>query len=721
MDRTTHSNNNLSVKSSRLVHFAAVFSPVLVLCLLILGAFNFFGLGAGNDQQWLPIAVLIVTITALAGVVAWSLATTVDSLHRKETELRRSVSLLDVFFEKNPTVLFVKDLEGRYYLANQACRDLVGVSKTDLMGTDGGAHLPSQIIADLRDQDNQVIQTGKALEFFGKLSQQDVPEYFRTLRFPLVDDNGQIYAVGGIATNITDRVEAQKALKESETRFRTLLESAPEAVVISDKQGHISLVNRQTETLFGHSRDELLTMELAALIPDVDLSRYQIATINRENAARNLIHMNGLKPDGEKFPVEVSLSPAPTRDELVIICIIRDITEREQLEEQLRQSQKMEAIGKLTGGMAHDFNNLLGVIMGNLELAERSVLDEKGLTRVQTAKKAALRGAELTKRMLAIARRQPLQPRPTAVNEVIEELVEILPRTLGPDITIERRLGSDLPPVLVDHSGFENVFINLAINARDAMPEGGKLMLETRQQTLGEQDSSVRQGEIAPGSYVHITVTDTGCGMTSKVLSHAFEPFFTTKVRGKGTGLGLAMIYGFVKQSNGHIRIYSEPGEGTSINIYLPTVFRAAPPYESGLRETLTSLQANSDEKILVVDDEVALLEVAVAYLEELGYQVFPATDGHNALDTLSRHPDIDLLLTDVVMPGGMNGVALAAETRKRNPDIHILYTSGFPSSALADKSALAIDAPVLTKPYNLDDLAKHIRVALDKETQAGA
>ncbi len=510
----------------------------------------------------------------------------------------------------------------------------------------------------------------------------------------------------------------EQQLRNSEERFRILLEAAPDAIIISDAKGRIILSNERASTYFGYSREVLMTMSVEDLVPPGARVRHKAHRSEYmkhpdTRVLRPMMDMHGIRSDGSTFPVEVSLAPARTGEGTVVISVVRDHSKQRELETQFRQSQKLEAIGQLTGGMAHDFNNLLGVIIGNLELLNRHLQDnEEALKRVNTAYRSAQRGADLTRRMLAVARRQSLRPQPVCVNEIVEEILGILPRTLGPDIDLKTHLDEDLPAVMVDPSEMENALLNLAINARDAMPGGGRLYIRTEQVELNEDYTPVFNGEIKAGQYVRICISDNGSGMAPDVLQRVFEPFFTTKEHGKGSGLGLAMIYGFIKQSRGNVRIYSEPGEGTTVNIYLPSTdqspTRKKPTVNHGEN------RAKNRETVLVVDDEVELLEIALTFLEELGYVVFTATDGNSALDTLSRHPEVDLLLTDVVMPGGLHGVALANAARTRCPGIKVLYTSGFPSNVLADKSEIRVDAPMISKPYRRDELARRVREVLD-------
>jgi len=669
-------------------------------------------------ERWLITALALLAIILPSTIILWKFASTLVVLRSKEKELKRSMIMHEAFFERNPTIMFVKDLEGNYYMANKSCRTFANTPDS-LVGTSRHNIFPDEAALVMDEQDSKVLEYRQPMEFNTKWKGKNGNQYFSTLRFPMIDDRGEVIGIGGIANDITDQIQARKALRESETQFRTLLETAPVAVIIANTKGRISLVNKRAEDLFGYERRDLLSKKLSALLPEIDLSVYEDKDLSETATTENqkLVGIYAHDREGNSTPVEVSLSATSTETGIAITCLVQDVSDRAQLEAQLRQSQKMEAVGKLSGGMAHDFNNLLGVIIGNLDLAARKLdMDNPGYKRLATAKKAAERGAELTKRMLAVARRQTLQPKPTNINSMIIELTEILPRTMGPDIEMSYDLSEGLPPVLVDPSGLENVLINLAINSRDAMPRGGKFYITTNAWHLSTNDSLTTHDDLKPGDYIHIAVTDTGEGMTQETLSRAFEPFFTTKERGKGTGLGLAMIYGFAKQSGGNVRMFSEPGVGTTIDLYLPISKepiakpRATPePYDGDP----DSLRIANSELILVVDDEYELLEVAVAYLEEMGFRVLAATNGEQALRTVAKNPDIDLLLTDIVMPGGMNGVELAKAVRQEHPDIKVLYTSGFPEGILADKSGAKLDAPLVSKPYTREGLAKALSALL--------
>ena len=390
-----------------------------------------------------------------------------------------------------------------------------------------------------------------------------------------------------------------------------------------------------------------------------------------------------------------------------------DITERRLLEEQLRQSHRLEAVGQLTGGVAHDFNNLLTVILGNAELI-REQIDPAGPLRASAAMivDAARSAAELTKRLLAFARQQALRPCAVDTTKLIGEMHPLLLRTIGAHIEVALALNSDTWPALVDGAQLENALLNLCINARDAMSAGGRLVLETRNVHLDEEYSA-RQFEVAAGDYVLIIVTDSGCGISADVLGHVFEPFFTTKERSGGTGLGLAMVYGFVKQSNGHISIYSEPGQGTVVKMYLPRAAESAAT--AAAVPTPTPLeQMHGTETVLLVEDNDSVRHFARHHLESLGYKVLQAASGIEALEILGTQGRIDLLFTDVVMPGGVGGRQLADVARARRPGLKVLFTSGYSEDAIIHQGRLDPGVQLLSKPYRRSELALRIRDVLD-------
>ncbi len=390
-------------------------------------------------------------------------------------------------------------------------------------------------------------------------------------------------------------------------------------------------------------------------------------------------------------------------------AIMAEMAQRKRAEDQLRQAQKMEAVGQLTGGLAHDFNNLLAGIAGSLELLQMRMLQGRTteLDRfIRTAQDATDRAAALTHRLLAFSRRQTLDPKPTAVNDLIAGMGELITRTVGPSVTMELVAAPDLWATLIDPNQLENALLNLCINARDAMPEGGRIRILT-ENVLAEEVSGEPSG-ITPGPYVLISVSDTGTGMAPDVVERAFDPFFTTKPIGQGTGLGLSMVYGFVRQSGGHVRIQSAVGQETTIRLYLPRHLAGVEP-AAALRSPAAAPRAERGETVLVVDDEPSVRMLVVEVLQELGYGAIEAADGQTGLDILRSSARIDLLVSDVGLPGGINGRQLADAARTLRPDLKVLFITGYAESAVMGGMHLAPGYSVLTKPFSLDNLATRI------------
>jgi signal transduction histidine kinase/ActR/RegA family two-component response regulator len=394
--------------------------------------------------------------------------------------------------------------------------------------------------------------------------------------------------------------------------------------------------------------------------------------------------------------------------------LLAQIAQRESVEGALRQAQKMEAMGQLTGGIAHDFNNLLQVILGNLELLQRRklVADDEANRMVASAVRGAERAATLTQRLLAFARRQPLDPRPLDVNKLVQGMSDLLHRSLGEAIRVETVLAGGIWRVAVDANQLENALLNLAVNARDAMAGTGKLTIETANVHLDEPYAQAN--EVRPGQYVMIAVSDSGSGMTPEVTAKAFEPFFTTKDVGKGSGLGLSQVYGFIKQSEGHAKIYSEPGDGTTVKLYLPRLAGAA----SGERVAVgaPALPAGrEDRRILVVEDDEDGRTHAVTMLKELGYTVLEAADAESALRLFDAHPDVRLLFTDVGLPGGRNGRELADALRRRNPELAVLFTTGYARNAIVHHGRLDPGVDLITKPFTFAALANKVHAMFER------
>ena len=523
-----------------------------------------------------------------------------------------------------------------------------------------------------------------------------------------------------IQTNndVTDMKRAQNDLAEREAHLRSILDTVPESMVVIDDVGTISSFSAAAERLFGYSAAEVCGKNVRMLMPSPDqeahdgyISRY-LQTGERRIIGYGRV-VTGQRKDGSHFPMELSVGEAIASGKRIFTGFIRDLTSRHKIEEELRQSQKMEAIGQLTGGLAHDFNNLLTVISGNLEMIEMKLRDEKLRPLLLEAQSAAEDGAKLTGQLLAFGRRQPLNPKLVDVGQLVSGFSDLLRRSLGEAIEFRTIIAGAANEALVDASQLQNALLNLVLNARDAMPRGGRLAVEITGTRL-DADYAQMYPQVRTGDYVMISVTDTGNGMTEEVKQRAFEPFFTTKGVGSGTGLGLSMVYGFARQSGGHVQLYSEVGQGTSVRIFLPAAQKAdAAAIAAEPQSTLRASMPGGSEKILVVEDDARVRRVAVARLTELGYGVVEAENGGAALDRLQDHPDIALLFTDIVMPGGMTGDELANHVRQLKPAIRILFTSGYAEPTIAGRE-LAQSGSWLKKPYSARELAVRLRELLD-------
>ena len=417
------------------------------------------------------------------------------------------------------------------------------------------------------------------------------------------------------------------------------------------------------------------------------------------------------------------LALSRTRREAATNAMLRaEIARREASEQALRQAQKMEAVGRLTGGIAHDFNNLLTAVIGNLDLALRR-LDGQERVRgwLSNCRQAANRAATLVQRLLAFSRQHPLEVKSVDINRLVQNMSELLSRTIGETVAIETVLAGGLWSAAIDPNQLENAIVNLAVNARDAMPDGGSLTIETANCHLDEHYVEQSGADIPSGQYVMVAVSDSGSGMTPEVQSRAFEPFFTTKPAGVGTGLGLSQVYGFAKQSGGHIRIYSEVGQGTTVKLYFPRFTGADIPVWNAPEPSAPALRTEGTETVLVVEDDAQVNKLAVEALQERGYRVISASNGPSALGMLDGAPRIDLLLTDVVMPGGMNGRELTDAVRKLRPAVQVLFMTGYTRNAIIHHGRLDPDIDLLTKPFTADALTRKVRHILDAGASAQA
>jgi len=507
-------------------------------------------------------------------------------------------------------------------------------------------------------------------------------------------------------------------LEQAEKHLSLLIDAVVDyAIFMLDPRGEVVSWNPGAERIKGYRPQEIIGQHFSRFYTEEDRATGLPARALAQAAAAGKYEMEGwrLRKDGSRFWANVVISAI--RDEtgelLGFAKVTRDLTERRANEDRLRQAQKMEAVGQLTGGIAHDFNNLLTVITGNIEslrrrLAERS---EPALERLASAAlRGAERGALLVHRLLAFSRSQPLEPKPISVNSLVAGMSDMLRRTLGETILVETVLAGGVWTTFIDTTELESALLNLAINARDAMPDGGRLTIEVANVFL--DDAYAAEAEIPPGQYVGIFVSDTGTGMPPEVIAKAFEPFFTTKEIGEGTGLGLSQVYGFIKQSGGHVKIYSEVGSGTTVRLYLPRHIETAARGEA--TQSAPPTPQGRGETILVVEDDPDVRSFTIEMLRELGYTVIEATDGENALRLLDAHRDIVLLFTDVGLPGGMNGRQLADEAMRRRSRLKVLFTSGYARNAIVHHGRLDPGVELLSKPFTFATLGARIRRLLD-------
>jgi PAS domain S-box-containing protein len=530
---------------------------------------------------------------------------------------------------------------------------------------------------------------------------------------PVRDSTGNVTHFIAIKQDVTDRRRTEQALRESEGKFRALAESASAAIFISQGDRMV-YANAATAHILGVTQQELLGREFWDFIhPDSrELVRERREARMRGAEVPPRYEVKMLTSDKKERWIDFTATMVEWEGQPAVLGTAFDVTERKKLEEQFRQAQKMEAVGRLAGGIAHDFNNLLGVIIGYSELLlETPSVGDAGVRRkIEEIHKAAGRAASLTRQLLAFSRQQVLEPRVLNLNAVVEEMEKMLRRLIGEDIELVTHLDEGLGLVKADPGQLEQVVMNLAVNARDAMPRGGRLVLQTSNADVDE--SMARQRAVfQPGRYVLLSVSDTGIGMDEEVRTHLFEPFFTTKEKGKGTGLGLATVYGIVKQSGGYIWVYSEPGRGSTFKIYLPRVDEAEPETRPAAVELET---LRGTETVLVVEDEESLRQLMCEFLRQSGYTVLEAGDATSALAVAARHAEISLLVTDVVLPG-RSGRELAETLQKKRPQLKVVYVSGHTDDAMLRHGIDDPGVAFLQKPFSRDAFLRKVRATLDE------
>ena len=636
-----------------------------------------------------------------------------------EAKLREIETRFLSLVQNAPFVTYVKDTEGRYLFYNRESERVFRMGIKQYFGKTIRDIYDPTYAAAIDAMDRKVVATGEPVLEVVRMPEGVEYEWALLVKFPIRDDTGKIIGIGGFDIDRTKEKLAELALADSEAlrqrseqRFRHVFDLVQEGIWIH-VDGKIAFANPAAARLFGaRSPDELIGQNVFAFIHPDDRERALERTrqVKDKLKALPLTEMRLLGLDGKVRIGELQAVPFLQDGLIHVISSGRDVTAQREAESRLHQVQKMDAVGQLTGGVAHDFNNLLTVVIGALDL-DLNRLPEEVRPSIQQALRAAERGAALTHRLLAFSRQQTLMARSVDFNRLITDMGDLLRRALGEHIEVELKLAGDLWPALADSGQVENSVLNLAINARDAMPDGGKLTIETSNAHLDE-DYAAHNSELLPGDYVMMAVTDTGTGMSKDVLAHVFEPFFTTKEVGKGTGLGLSMIYGFAKQSGGHVKIYSEVGHGTTVRLYLPRLVSAAAVTSPAAPAPTTG--KGGGETILVVEDNPDVRRLVLRQLRDLGYAVIEAANGPQALKILEDGAAIDLLFTDVVMPGGMTGRQLAEAAKNRRPNLKTLFTSGYTEDSILRLGKLDPGVRLLSKPYRKHELATRVREALD-------
>lgn len=647
------------------------------------------------------------TIQELKGEVA----------ERKQTAvaLKESEARFRAIIDASPLGIFLTDAEGGFIYTNRVYQNISAQSFGDALGEGWRTGLHPEDRDRFLSQWSAALAHGRSYESISRLLRKDGATVWVEVRAVPVRMGQALTGYMGTLDDVTESRRAEEALRASEERYRELFENANDIVFTADLEGHFTTMNKAGERLTGYSREEALRMRLSfeqLVAPEHrDLAR-EMLFYGPETETPDNYQLEILAKKGRRLGLEVSTRWMFQHGVRIgLQGIARDVTERKHLEDQLRQSQKMEAIGRLAGGVAHDFNNLLTAIMGYSDLLNIHISSGDPLRKyVDEIQKAGERAASLTGQLLAFSRKQPFSPRVISLSSVVSNMDRMLRRLIGEDVEIQTHADPSLGNIRADPGQMEQVMMNLVVNARDAMPDGGKLIIDMSNVQVDEHTSRT-PFDVKPGKYVLLTVSDTGCGMDAETRSHIFEPFYTTKGPGKGTGLGLAIVYGIIQQSNGHISVQSEPGQGAKFLIYLPRVEEGL---EVGSSDELLSAPPQGTETILLVEDQDEVRALAREVLQMAGYTVIEAGDGTEAL-TLNAavEGDIQLLLTDVVMPR-MSGWELSERITALRPGIKVLFMSGYSEQTPAEIGEMPEDAPFLQKPFPPAMLVRKVREILD-------
>ena len=629
----------------------------------------------------------------------------------EQQRYRERERLFSSVVESSNDAIITKKLDGTITGWNPGAERLFGYTAAEAIGR----HIDLIVPNDKLDELNDILDSVGRGEAIAHHETSRVTKDGRRVSValsisPLLSSSGQIIGASKIARDVTESRRTQAALTQEIEERERIFHTSQDLILVTDTRGTFVQVSPSSMAILGIKPEEMIGHSATEFIysDDLESTREEMRAARRGHLMRNFetryVHRDG-------HPVSLFWMGSWSEPVRRHFFVGRDLTEKQAAEAQFRQAQKMDAIGQLTGGVAHDFNNILTVITGTIGILADAVAEDPQLSAIaRMIDDAAERGASLTKHLLAFARKQPLQPREIDVNALVIETLKLLRPTLGEQIQITPQLATDASPALVDPNQLTTAILNLSLNARDAMPSGGKLVVETSNVYLDDGYAAMNR-DVVVGNYVMIAVSDTGTGISPANLERVFDPFFTTKEVGKGTGLGLSMVFGFVKQSNGHIKIYSEVGHGTTVKIYLP---RATGLSDTPV-ESLSSLSdAGGHETILVVEDDNLVRRYVVTQIQSLGYKTLEASRASEALEIIDGPDHLDLLFTDVIMPGSMNGRQLVDEALVRRPGLKTLFTSGYTENAIVHHGRLDTGVLLLAKPYRKTDLARMVRLALD-------
>ncbi|MGY4608031.1 PAS domain S-box-containing protein [Bradyrhizobium sp. USDA 4474] len=672
--------------------------PRSVLCLPLLKQAKLIGLlyleNTLTTHAFTPDRVAVLDLLAAQAAISLENTLLYRDLQEREARIRRLV-------DSNIIGILFWNGSGEINYANDAFLNMTGYSRQELVSN--AVRWKDMTPAEYRDEDAQRIEQ---LRMSGQIASRE-KAFIRKdgSRVPVLIGSALLAASSDQCVSFVLDLTARK---QAEEKYRLLMEQAHDAILILDQDGLVIEANRTAGVMLGRPREKIIGLPFRSILVPADAT--EVARLLAPDSA-GLLQLRLDGPDEKGLDVEMSAAHVSTGRQELIIVIGRDISQRLRLEQQLRQAQKMDAVGQLTGGVAHDFNNILTVITGTIQILIDDLADQPDLLAIaHMIDDAAARGADLTMQLLAFARRQPLQPRNVDVNNLVVDTTKLLRPTLGEHIEVGSTLQDDCWHALIDPGQLSTALINLAVNARDAMPGGGKIAFGTANVSFGPDNAGPDDSR---GDFVLVTVSDAGSGIPQVIRDKIFEPFFTTKELGKGTGLGLSMVYGFIKQSGGHIRIDSEEGLGTTFSLYLPLSTQSA---ESASVAAKGELQRGNETILLVEDDDLVRKYVA-AQLKSFGYRTITAANGPEAVELVDRGAIFDLLFTDVVMPGGMNGREVADAVLQRRPGLPVLYMSGYPEAAMMHDGRLDPDVTLLSKPYRPADLAHAIRQALASRT----